>query len=315
MTDQPSSLSQRAEARAAAKARRAKRIERREAFLDLVASGYSHRQIATAMKVSLATVRREVDEALAERPLQAPERYASLQVERLTRALCHADHKLAQGDIRAFAPYVKIVAALDRYHGLDARLGLPRAAQAGSALPAPPLALAHAELALPPLPPEVALSGAQDVEIAHAPVDIAASAGRDGDPPLVLAAAEPPLPPLPPLPPEVARFGAEDVEIAGAPIDIAGSAGRDGDPPLPLAQAEPALPPLPPEVARFGAPDVEIAGAPIDIAGSAGRDGDPPLPLAQAEPALPPLPPEVARFGAPDIEIARAPIVIVRWFE
>jgi len=217
MTDQPSSLSQRAEARAAAKARRAKRIERREAFLDLVASGYSHRQIATAMKVSLATVRREVDEALAERPLQAPERYASLQVERLTRALCHADHKLAQGDIRAFAPYVKIVAALDRYHGLDARLGLPRAAQAGSALPAPPLALAHAELALPPLPPEVALSGAQDVEIAHAPVDIAASAGRDGDPPLVLAHAEPDLPPLPP---EVARFGAQDVEIARAPIVI-----------------------------------------------------------------------------------------------
>ena len=48
MTDEPSSLSQRAEARAASKARRAKRIERREACLDLVASGYSYRQIATA---------------------------------------------------------------------------------------------------------------------------------------------------------------------------------------------------------------------------------------------------------------------------
>ncbi len=33
---------------------------------------------------------------------------------------------LEQGDIRAFAPYMKIVAALDRYHGLDAR-GLPPA--------------------------------------------------------------------------------------------------------------------------------------------------------------------------------------------
>ena len=59
--------------------------------MDLVASGYSHRQIATAMKVSLATVRREVDKALAERPIHAPGRHASLQVARLTRALCHAD--------------------------------------------------------------------------------------------------------------------------------------------------------------------------------------------------------------------------------
>ena len=128
MTDQPSTLPGRAEARAKSKARRAKRVERREAFFDLVASGYSYRQIATAMGVSLATVRREVDKALAERPLQAPERYASLQVARLTRALCHADFKLAHGDIRAFAPYMKLVAALDRYHGCDGRLGLPRAA-------------------------------------------------------------------------------------------------------------------------------------------------------------------------------------------
>ena len=157
MTNEPSSPSQRAGARAAAKARRAKRIERREAFLDLVASGYSHRQIAAAMGVSLATVRREVDKALAERPLHAPERHAALQVERLSKALCHADFKLAQGDTRAFAPYMKLVAALDRYYGLDLGLGLPRAAQTGNALSAPPpLALTHAAEPALPLAPEVA---------------------------------------------------------------------------------------------------------------------------------------------------------------
>ena len=138
MTDEASSLCQRAEAQAKAKARRAKRIERREAFLDLITSGYSYRQIATAMKVSLATVRREVDKALAERPIHAPERHVSLQVARLSRALCHADFKLAHGDIRAFAPYMKLVAALDRYYGLDGRLDLPRATQTGNALAAPP---------------------------------------------------------------------------------------------------------------------------------------------------------------------------------
>ena len=130
------------------------------------------------MKVSLATVRREVDQALAERPLHAPERHASLQVERLTRALSHADYKLAHGDIRAFAPYMKLVAALDRYHG-STPLGLPRAAQTGMPSPSPPpLALAHAAgPTLPPLASEVAQSGAQDVEIARAPVDIAGPAG------------------------------------------------------------------------------------------------------------------------------------------
>jgi hypothetical protein len=39
MTDKPSPLSRRAQAQAAAKARRAERIERRESSLDLVATG------------------------------------------------------------------------------------------------------------------------------------------------------------------------------------------------------------------------------------------------------------------------------------
>jgi transposase len=76
VTDEASYLSQRAEARPAAKARRAKHVRRGEIYLNLVASGYSHRQIANALSVSLATVRREVDKALAERPLLAPERVA-----------------------------------------------------------------------------------------------------------------------------------------------------------------------------------------------------------------------------------------------
>ncbi len=53
---------------------------------------------------------------------------------------------------------MKFVAALGRYHGLDGRLPLPRAAQTGHALPAlPPLALGlAAEPALPPLASKVA---------------------------------------------------------------------------------------------------------------------------------------------------------------
>ena len=160
MTEEPAPPSQRAEARGLAKTRRTKGLERREAIFDLFVSGFSHQQIAKALKTSTATVRRVVDTAVAERRLDAPERFARVQVARLTKALSHADVKLEQGDIRAFAPYMKLVAALDRYHGLDAP-GLPlRAAQLEAALAPPPLALPRPAPSDPEPAAEVADFGA-----------------------------------------------------------------------------------------------------------------------------------------------------------
>jgi transposase len=130
--------SQRDEARAAAKKRRTKGFERREAIFDLFVSGFSHQQIAKALRVSAATVRRIIDTAVAERRLDAPERFARVQVARLSKALTHADLKLERGDIRAFAPYLKIVAALDRYHGLEARALPLRPTHIEGVLSAPP---------------------------------------------------------------------------------------------------------------------------------------------------------------------------------
>jgi DNA-binding NarL/FixJ family response regulator len=88
--------------RAAAKKRRTKGFERRDAVFDLFVSGFSHQQIAKALNASTSTVRRIVDTAVADRRLDAPERFARVQVARLSKALSHAD--------------LKIVAALDRYH-------------------------------------------------------------------------------------------------------------------------------------------------------------------------------------------------------
>ena len=68
------------------KPRRAGRVERWKAYLNLVASGYSPRQIATAMKVSLATILREVDKPLAERPLHPPEPHAGPRAQLLEKA-------------------------------------------------------------------------------------------------------------------------------------------------------------------------------------------------------------------------------------
>ncbi len=165
----PAPPSQRAAVRAQRRERRAARIARRETFFDLVASGYSCRQIAEAAKVSAATVRREIDRAIAERRLDAPERYVHVQVARLTKALRLADAAIERGELKAVGPLVRLVGALDRYHGLGKASAhrapaatvtpLPPAEAPPLALPAPPLALANAAAPLdgePPIASEVA---------------------------------------------------------------------------------------------------------------------------------------------------------------
>jgi DNA-binding NarL/FixJ family response regulator len=60
MSDEAKSPSESARKRAAGKTRRAKLIERREAYFDLLVSGYSVDEIATATKMSRSAVRRAV---------------------------------------------------------------------------------------------------------------------------------------------------------------------------------------------------------------------------------------------------------------
>jgi DNA-binding NarL/FixJ family response regulator len=95
---------------AAAKARREQSAALRQIVFDALAGGWSVEQIAALRKVSPRTVRREVDRALDERRLEAPERYARLQVARLTKALRLADASIDQGELRAIGPLVKVVA-------------------------------------------------------------------------------------------------------------------------------------------------------------------------------------------------------------
>jgi transposase len=80
MTSEPAAQSQPTSVRARRRARIAARIAERENYFDLLASGYSCPQIADAAKVSVATVQRAIDRAIAERRLDAPDRYMHLQV-------------------------------------------------------------------------------------------------------------------------------------------------------------------------------------------------------------------------------------------
>ncbi len=149
MADDPESLSKRAQARAAARARREVKAALRQESFDALAAGWSMRHIAEARKVSVKTVSREIDRAVAERRLDAPDRFVHLQVARLTKALRLADLRIDRGELAAIAPLVKVVAALERYHGRQDRSEPTRPVPHGAPpLPAPPLALSHAA---PPL--------------------------------------------------------------------------------------------------------------------------------------------------------------------
>ncbi len=145
MNDNPEAPSGRARERAAAKARRAAKAALRQQSFEALAAGWSPEQIAELRKVSPRTIRREIDRALDQRRLDAPDRYAHLQVARLMKALRVADASIDRGLLTAVGPLVKVVTALDRYHGLKDRSRFSPRAPLGAPLPppAPPLKLTH----------------------------------------------------------------------------------------------------------------------------------------------------------------------------
>lgn len=146
MTDDPqSSPPAAAGVRARVRARREDRIARRERFFGLMMMGHTYAQIARMAQTSAATVRREIDRALAERRPDAPERFARVQIARLQKALKLAEAAIELGELKGIAIYLRVVAALDRYHELAAAPPPSRRAKAPPpALPAPLKALTFA---------------------------------------------------------------------------------------------------------------------------------------------------------------------------
>jgi hypothetical protein len=116
-------------------------------MFELVVSGHSYAAIARETGLSPSALRRDVGKAIAARPVEAPERYVHLQAARVEKALLALDAAVERGDVQAVSQYLKVVAALDRYHGLAFALAppAPAAAPAPERLPAPaaPLALTH----------------------------------------------------------------------------------------------------------------------------------------------------------------------------
>jgi AraC-like DNA-binding protein len=136
--------SKREAARRAAQVRHEARAALRHWSFDALAQGWSVEQIAEMRKVRPRSIRREIAAVTAEKRLDAPARFVHVQVARLNKALRVADGALDRGNLRAVGPMVRVVAALDRYHGLGSAEA--RRAVAVEALPAhtAPLALSHA---------------------------------------------------------------------------------------------------------------------------------------------------------------------------
>ena len=143
MPRDPAPLTPALDLRAQRRTRRLSRAARRERYFNLMATGYSCSQIAKIVQTSAATVRRDFYRALAERRLDAPERFAQVQVVRLVKALRLAEAAIELGELKAVATYLRVIAALDRYHELASGSPPPRRSSKTPplALPTPPKAL------------------------------------------------------------------------------------------------------------------------------------------------------------------------------
>ena len=146
MDDGDADLSARGRKRAAARERRQARARERGDILDLVVSGYTYEAIADSLKLSVKSVRRATEKAIAQRRLDCGAHYVHLQVLRLTKAMRVVDLNLEKGDLKAVEPLLKVIAQLDKYHALGAPSPTPALAPPLAppppALPRPPLALA-----------------------------------------------------------------------------------------------------------------------------------------------------------------------------
>lgn len=146
-------------------ARRKTRLAGRKGRFGLAMWRYSLSQIAKKAQAGAATVRREINRALAEGQFDAPEGFAQTRVPRLIKkALRLAETAIELGETTAVATYLRLIAALDRYHELAA--GSPQR-PSGEAPPlaprAPPKALTDAAHAGDRPPADEARSEADDI--------------------------------------------------------------------------------------------------------------------------------------------------------
>ena len=88
--------------------------------------GVAYADVAREEKITVRRVQQIVAEAIKRREADEGATHANLQLDRLGYAMRVACEKLAQGDVKAIAPFVKVIDRLDRYQELAREAARPR---------------------------------------------------------------------------------------------------------------------------------------------------------------------------------------------
>src|SRR5882724_5513579 len=104
----------------------ADRGARRVRILASLQEGWSYDKIAVAEGLTRERIRQIVVELLEQREVDPPREHAILQSARLDGALRLAVEKVADGELNAIYPLLKVLERLDKYQGAAAAFGVER---------------------------------------------------------------------------------------------------------------------------------------------------------------------------------------------
>lgn len=94
------------------------RAERNSLIFNSLIKGLPHDVIARHVNCSVHVVRKIVARELAARRIEPAGDFAKLQIARLNEGLAAIHGRMLDGDMACVEQLLKVVAALDRYHGL-----------------------------------------------------------------------------------------------------------------------------------------------------------------------------------------------------
>ena len=113
---------------------RLSRAARTKRILERLREGWAYDEVAGEVGLKERRVRQIVTEFLKEREAVSGAAHAHMQLDRLGRAMRVAGDALARGDIRAIAPFIRVIDRLDRYQMLAAETAArPKAVVDGAA--------------------------------------------------------------------------------------------------------------------------------------------------------------------------------------
>ena len=94
------------------------RAARTKRILERLREGWAYDEVAAEVGLKERRVRQIVTQFLKEREAVSGAAHAHMQLDRLGRAMRVAGDALARGDIRAIAPFIRVIDRLDRYQTL-----------------------------------------------------------------------------------------------------------------------------------------------------------------------------------------------------